>query len=130
METASHSQRILIVDDNLPLREVMAIMLKDEGYEVSEASDGESALKLLLDCEEQNCPSCIVLDVMMPHMNGDELLKQITKQKRNDLKNIPVVVYSAEGLIKNHPQIKARLQKPVSIELLFSAIRGCSAELH
>jgi CheY-like chemotaxis protein len=119
METGT----ILIIDDYLPLREVVAIMLRDEGYEVMEADNGQTALDMLLNSEGQNCPSCIVLDVKMPIMNGNEFLYRLEKEKE-ELRNIPVIVYSADGEMGYHEQIKARLEKPVSIELLLSAIKG------
>lgn len=120
----SHPQ-VLLIDDNKPLREVMSIMLKDEGYDVVEMGNGKLAFDHLLDCHKKSYPTCIVLDVMMPVMNGEEFMKKINESAEPSLREIPVVVYSAEGKIRNYPQIKARLEKPISIELLFSAIKGC-----
>ncbi len=117
------NEKILLIDDYVPLREVIAIMLRDEGYEVMEADNGKIALDMLLSSEGQNCPSCIVLDVKMPIMNGNEFLNRLEKEDEI-LRNIPVIVYSADGQMGYHEQIKARLEKPVSIELLLCAIKG------
>ncbi|MBK9392009.1 MAG: response regulator [Bacteroidetes bacterium] len=62
---------ILIVDDNLHNLEVTAKILKDEGYRISLAQDGHSALSQL----EEMVPDLILLDIMMPVIDGLELLQ-------------------------------------------------------
>ncbi len=97
-------------------------MLKDEGYDVEEAQDGLGALELLRSIKQK--PSCIILDLMMPVMNGEEFLTQLETKEDLPLSSIPVIIYSAEGMLGVHPQVVARLEKPISIELLFGAIKG------
>jgi CheY-like chemotaxis protein len=60
---------------------------------------------------------------MMSVMNGEEFLTQLEKSEGVSLSGIPVIVYSAEGTLEYHPQVVARPQKPISIELLFGAIK-------
>lgn len=78
--------KILIVDDEELIRNVIREYAKKEGYEVLEAENGEEALKVL-DKEEVNL---IILDIMMPKKDGLETLKELREEK-----NIPVIILSA-----------------------------------
>ena len=77
---------ILIVDDNPEIREIIKILLTGEGYHVTEAQDGAEALKELDNCSFD----LIILDVMMPGMNGFETCFQI-----RDSSNAPILFLSA-----------------------------------
>jgi len=66
----SETSRILIVDDNSEIREVINILLSGEGYEVSEAGNGAEALEKI----RQEEYDLIILDVMMPGLNGYQTL--------------------------------------------------------
>lgn len=120
---------ILIVDDNRGLREVIRIFLSDEGYNVMEAGNGKEALDLLSTLTIDDYPSCMVVDLRMPVMDGNEFLERLDKGNVEDLKNIPVIIYSADGMLRANRQIVAKLEKPVSIEVLCGAIKGCSGML-
>lgn len=78
---------ILVVDDEKELRDLLEINLKNEGYNVFKASSGEEALEIL-DREEINL---IVLDVMMPDMDGLEVCKRVREKY-----NIPILMLSAK----------------------------------
>ncbi|MER1999233.1 MAG: response regulator transcription factor [Lysinibacillus sp.] len=80
--------RILVVDDDQDILQLVSIHLKREGYKVEQASSAASALKLL---EDRDVDLAIV-DVMMPQMNGFELTKILTR----DL-DIPVILLTAKG---------------------------------
>ena len=80
--------RILVVDDDQDILQLVSIHLKREGYKVEQASSAASALQLL---EERDVDLAIV-DVMMPQMNGFELTEILTR----DL-NIPVILLTAKG---------------------------------
>lgn len=67
--------RILAVDDNPEIREILNILLTGEGFLVEEASDGLKALKKL----KENFYDLIILDIMMPHMNGYQTCMEIRK---------------------------------------------------
>lgn len=124
MET--RNQNVLLVDDDQSLREVVSILLADEGFTVTQAENGQEALSLLSTMPKDQLPSCMILDVMMPVMSGDELLEKLESDHRDKLGNIPVIVCSAEGKIKNYNQVVAKIEKPINIELLCGAIKGCS----
>lgn len=78
--------RILIVDDNPEIREIIHILLEGEGYEVLEAKDGMTALKLLKEEEFD----LIILDIMMPGLNGYQTCTEIRRSS-----NAPILFLSA-----------------------------------
>ena len=80
--------KILIVDDEAMIREVLREYAEFEGYETFEASDGREAVRL---CRE-NDYDIILMDVMMPHLDGFSAVKEIKKHK-----DIPVIMLSARG---------------------------------
>ncbi|WP_413364470.1 response regulator transcription factor [Lysinibacillus sp. 3P01SB] len=84
--------RIMVVDDDQDILQLVSIHLTREGYEVERASDAQQALDLL---EEKDVDLAIV-DVMMPGMNGFELTKTLTK----DL-DIPVILLTAKGQLED-----------------------------
>ncbi len=107
---------ILVVDDERDLRDSIAELLVDEGYDVEEAGDGAEALAKARACH----PIVVLLDLMMPGMSGWEF----RAQQRGDpeLSEIPVIVVSALG---KTPGLDAAgyLQKPFDLEDLLSAVR-------
>ena len=80
--------KILIVDDEEMIREVLREYAEFEGYEVFEAEDGMEAVRL---CRE-NDYDVILMDIMMPHLDGFSAVKEIKKTK-----DIPVIMLSARG---------------------------------
>lgn len=81
---------ILIVDDDVHIRELLRLYLRKEGYNVIEAGDGEEAIDKL---DEERIHLAIV-DIMMPHMDGYELCKEI-----RSFYDIPVIMLTAKGTI-------------------------------
>jgi len=80
---------ILLVDDDLTLREMYEERLKAEGFDIIQASNGEEAIKKA----KENKPNIILLDIMMPKINGFDVLKEVKADP--DLKEIPVIVLTA-----------------------------------
>lgn len=80
---------ILIVDDDLTLLEMYEERFKEEGYVVVGASDGEDALKKV----QESKPAMIVLDIMMPKLNGIDVMKRL--RDNDDTKDIPVIILTA-----------------------------------
>ncbi len=89
MEEASATRSVLIVDDDLTLREMYEEYLKATGFSVISAQDGEEGL---LKAKESK-PSIVLLDLMMPKMSGIEVLHQLKAD--NTTKDIPVIVFTA-----------------------------------
>ena len=84
---------ILVVEDDDDIREGVCDILRHEGYEVREAEHGKRALELLETMAGKPC--LVLLDLMMPIMNGPELLQVLEETHR--LASLPVVVVSAGG---------------------------------
>ena len=82
------NQKILIVDDDQNICELLRLYLAKEGYETLIAHDGEKALELF----EQNKPNMVLLDVMMPRMDGWEVCRHIRAQG-----NTPIIMLTAKG---------------------------------
>lgn len=87
---SSAAQRILVIEDDLSILTGLSMNLKFEGYDVLQAQDGRTGLQRALD--EQ--PDLLVLDVMLPKMNGYEVIKELRQRGRD----IPVVMLSARGM--------------------------------
>jgi CheY-like chemotaxis protein len=108
------------VDDDDDIREVIADILRAEGYEVVCASNGAKALEEL---HKERQPDLVLLDLMMPIMSGWEVLEAIQAQEA--LARIPVVVVSA----MHAPGACEQLAKPVDLEHLLSTVGRLTASL-
>ncbi|EFV75133.1 MULTISPECIES: response regulator transcription factor [Cytobacillus] len=80
--------RILIVDDDRQIADLIEVYLKNDGYIIDKAGDGMEALKKL----EQDPPDLIVLDIMMPKMDGLEFCKYVRKNNQ-----VPILMVSAKA---------------------------------
>ena len=83
--------RILVVDDEIYIVHILDFSLGMEGYEVVTALDGEEGLQKAIEFK----PDLVVLDIMMPKMDGYETCKALKADERT--KNIPVILLSAKG---------------------------------
>jgi excisionase family DNA binding protein len=81
---------ILIVDDDARLREYVRVNLEMEGYAVREAGSAKEGLNVL----EESTPDLVLLDVMMPKMDGWEMLRRV--QERHGVGTIPVIMFSGK----------------------------------
>ena len=82
------NQRILVVDDDRNICEIIRLYLEKEGFEVLIAYDGQQALEIF----KEKTPSVVVLDVMMPKMDGFQVCREIRRVSR-----IPVIMLTAKG---------------------------------
>ena len=83
--------RILVVDDEKAVAEMIKTQLESEGFEVSLALDGASAFQMA----SKAAPDLMVLDILMPGMDGYQLYKKIRADER--MKNIPILIMSVRG---------------------------------
>lgn len=112
---------ILVVEDDNDIREALMGVLSDEGYPVLGAADGRQALDRLRDGAR---PSLILLDLMMPFMNG----WQFRAEQKLDaaLSDIPVVVISADANVRQKAEsldAVGYLKKPVELEGLLDVVK-------
>lgn len=113
--------KILVVDDETRMRKLIGDFLVSNDFEVVEAKDGEEALKVFY--ADKNI-SLVILDVMMPKLDGYETLKEIRKDSK-----VPVVMLTAKG--EENDQLKGfvsgaddYVQKPFSPKILIARINA------
>jgi DNA-binding response OmpR family regulator len=112
---------ILIVDDEEHILNSLKIYLTMEGFEVAIADRGKKALEFI----EGTKPSLILLDIMMPEMDGFEVLSSI--RKNDSMKDIPVVMVTAksqdEDILKGYKeQVSSYITKPFNLDELVGTI--------
>ena len=88
--TTEGTSVVLIVDDDPRLREYVRVNLEMEGYSVREAGSAEEGLQVL----EESTPDLVLLDVMMPNVDGWEMLQRV--QERHGVGAIPVIMFSGK----------------------------------
>jgi CheY-like chemotaxis protein len=91
-------RRLLIVEDAEEIRTTMAELLAAEGYEVQAAANGREALTLLASAKLEELPHLILLDLMMPTMDGAQFRAE--QRKHPQLAKIPVLLMTAGGDIE------------------------------
>ncbi len=122
-ETARvHRPRILIVEDNSDVRRLWAIGLNQRGFEVRLAANGAEAIERITSGEK---PDIILLDWLMPLMNGGEVMSRLAGD--SGTADIPIIVISGQPSPppgKLDPRIQCWLTKPVTVEDLVTHING------
>lgn len=123
LDPASETHRILVVDDNPDNYFLLQALLEAEGYDVDVADSGRAALEHM----KAEPPDLVLLDVMMPEMNGFEVVRRIRGNRR--LSSIPVVLITAydESMIEPGWRLGADdfLCKPIDNNDLLRRIRVC-----
>ena len=113
-----NKKKILIVEDDANIREVLELALEFEGYDIVCAVNGKDGVDQLA---KGINPDLILLDLMMPVMNGWEFVEKLSMDQKN--KNIPVVVVSA-FIEKNTPiKCSAYVAKPVDLTHLLNTVK-------
>jgi CheY-like chemotaxis protein len=113
--------RVLVVEDDTDIRETVAELLLEEGYEVLTATSGRDALECLR--QGPALPDLVLLDLMMPVMDGWTFFDEL--QKEAPLAALPIVVISADANVHEKAarlRPAACLRKPVSIDELLSTV--------
>ena len=110
---------ILIVEDDADIREDLAALLRCEGYEVSTARNGLEALEYL---RSERLPGLILLDLMMPVMDGWEFRRRMLKDER--LAGVPIVLLSGADAHEHVNTLDASevVTKPIQLERLYAAV--------
>jgi CheY-like chemotaxis protein len=111
---------ILLVEDDFDVREALAETLREEGYAVDCACDGEEALEYLR-CGHR--PGLILLDLMMPRMSGSEF--RMVQKIDPGLSHLPVVLLSADSRMEDKAralQADGAIRKPIDLRELLSTI--------
>ncbi|WP_071515641.1 response regulator [Geitlerinema sp. PCC 9228] len=83
--------KVLVVEDSVTQREMISSLLRESGLSVAEAGDGVEALEKI----QQSSPDLVVLDIVMPRMNGYELCRRLKADA--ETKHVPIVMCSSKG---------------------------------
>jgi two-component system, cell cycle response regulator DivK len=110
-------KRILIADDKPSSRELIRTLLEHEGYEISEAADGQEAVEMA----RASPPDLILLDIQMPRLDGYAAVREMRRDER--MKNLPIVALTASARHSDRDRVfeagfSAYITKPVSLRLL------------
>lgn len=117
----SIDKHILIVDDDFGIRDALTQIFEEEGYQVASAANGQEAISHLRDGTPR--PKVILLDLMMPIMNGWEFRDE--QRQDPQLADIPVVVISADRHLSDHASrlnANAYLPKPINFTMLLDTV--------
>ena len=113
----------MVVDDDPDIRAALRICLGSEGFEVQSCADGQDAINSL---DAGALPQAMILDLMMPRMNGFEVLEAL--KLKADWSRIPVVVVSANrGYSAKDLGVLSVLRKPFELEELVGTLRAIAA---
>lgn len=105
--------KILVVDDDMTLRQLYEERMKREGYEIISAGDGEEAVQKV----QAEKPDLILLDIMMPKINGIDVMKML--REKEETSNIPIILFTA--LVQEIGKVK-EMMKPYDEYLVKSEI--------
>jgi DNA-binding response OmpR family regulator len=122
------TKKILVVDNEVDLVEMIKLRLEANNYEVIVACDGAEALEKI----KNERPDLIILDILMPRMNGYEFLRKVRKQK-DSTKEIPVIIISARTRMKDlfdNWEISDFISKPFDAKELLSKIENVLAKVN
>ena len=119
-----NAEKILIVDDEKDIRKLVGIYLKRQGYQILEAENGKQAIDLV---RENSDIDLIIMDVMMPVMDGLEATKAIRMLEREDAKKIPIIAMTANAFEEDRKAcleagMNEHIGKPIDIPRLKRAI--------
>jgi len=113
---------ILVVEDDFDIREALIQILEEEGYAVRGAANGQEALDV---AAAEPVPKLILLDLMMPVMNGWQFRAEQMKDPR--LAPVPVLLISADPQVQPKAEklgVAALLKKPISLDELLAAVKS------
>jgi CheY-like chemotaxis protein len=117
IDNSNAPRLVLIVDDDLAIQMMLESVLTSEGYKTRTAANGQIALNLI----EQEQPALIVLDLMMPVMDGWQFLEHLQGQNQAP----PIILLSASRDLVNTAErhnVKAFLPKPFELEDFLSCV--------
>jgi CheY-like chemotaxis protein len=116
-------KRALVVEDDTAIRALVRTLLVREGFTVDQAADGSEALVRLRD----HCYELIVLDLMMPNVDGYGVVQAVREHAPATLKRIVIMTAALEALRNEFPvPVCTVLPKPFDLERLSTVVRECA----
>ncbi len=112
---------VVIIEDDLSIREGIRVFLESEGFNVAVAENGKQGLELIYsyggDC-------VVLLDLQMSVMNGEELLAALSKDENPKIRTVPVLVLTAKGKGFEHPGVVGTIRKPFDLDELLEKVKA------
>ena len=117
------SKKILIVDDNQDSRELVAKVLKNKGYQTTEAADGEEALERAV----SEKPDLILLDISIPKIDGYEVARRLKSQE--EFRDVPIIALTAHAMKGNREKVivegfEGYISKPIDVRKFPEQVRS------
>jgi two-component system response regulator ArlR len=111
---------VLVIEDDAWIRRFLCDILADEGYDVIEAADGRTGIRLV----DEYSPHMLLLDIAMPGFTGVDVLCHLRSKRRT--RNLPVIVVSAFPRVlspNDEATVVEIITKPVHVEKMLAAVR-------
>jgi CheY-like chemotaxis protein len=121
-----NDKKILVADDESHILHVVSLKLRNAGFTVVTACDGQEALELA----QQEHPDLLIIDYHMPHLSGLELCQRLRQEEATD--NIPAILLTARGYdldITETQGIRRMLSKPFSPRQLLATVNEVLTEV-
>lgn len=114
---------ILVCDDEKDIVSALSIYLKSDGYQVYKAYNGKEALELV----QKGDIHLVLMDIMMPEMDGLEATREIRALEREDAKNVPIIAMTANAFVEDKVKsleagMNDHLTKPLQANLLIETL--------
>jgi two-component system nitrogen regulation response regulator GlnG len=124
------TKKIFIIDDDQDVREIMQYALQSEGYRVEVFENAHIALDILTDLPPRDLPSLLIVDYMMPVMDGITFINKINEEYPLTIGTIPVAFTSAMGELSESvtlPRGVVTLQKPMDLDELIALVTASTS---
>lgn len=123
MDSEMKTKRVLIVDDETPLRALVRANLEVDGLDVIEAVDGTEGINMMREAK----PDLVLLDIMMPGKDGIEVLEEVAADP--ELRNIPIILLTAKGELEDMERgaelgARGHITKPFDPEQMVRTVKA------
>jgi len=117
---------VVVIDDDIDVLDVIVFALQSDGFDVQSYSNGKLGLEGLLNTPRESLPGLIIVDYLMPEMDGLTFIKEISSNHKELLGGIPLALSSAMGTVNPDVDCKnelIHLHKPMDLDDLLNVVR-------
>jgi CheY-like chemotaxis protein len=122
-----NKKSIWLIDDDEDVREVISFALGHEGYQIKEMTNASDALTLLLELKAEDLPSLIIVDYLMPEMDGVSFIKKLRFECKDQLGSIPLILCTAKETFNEFEDVMTgvtELHKPMDLNDLLEVVNS------
>ncbi|MFP5384490.1 MAG: response regulator [Bacteriovoracia bacterium] len=121
---------IVVIDDDADVRDVFIFALENEGHRIISYENGRIAYDALTKMTQEELPCLIIVDYLMPEMNGAVFIQKIKSEHADTLGKIPIAITSAMGsfdpILQETPEV-VQLHKPIELDELLQVVKRLCA---